>query len=335
MSRLTFTKGWEVVNCIQRLLAAISFGAIAILSNSVYAQSVYAGGSCGGYAGAGYAGYIGFGEGCGGSEVSYSSAVSSSGSGSISWPGDEYQGPSAASGSFAATADFGHLGVRVEGGASASSGLFSAFRASAGGSYGQAGFYDTLQISGAETGQEVILQYSVPVHGSFTGSYDPDAGGSVTGLFTVGYSFGEVVGCLDSNGSSSNVCHDTLVGDSLTGTFKAIAGNPINIWTGISVSASAIAGGKLSDERWPIADGTSASIVGAFDHTVLTYITPLDPGVTLAAASGHNYAIPAPIPEPETYALMMAGLGVLGAVARRKKHSNRSMRIDLINITES
>jgi hypothetical protein len=27
----------------------------------------------------------------------------------------------------------------------------------------------------------------------------------------------------------------------------------------------------------------------------------------------------APIPEPETYAMLMAGLGLLGAVARRKK----------------
>ena len=30
-------------------------------------------------------------------------------------------------------------------------------------------------------------------------------------------------------------------------------------------------------------------------------------------------AVPPPIPEPETYALMIAGLGVVGFVARRRK----------------
>jgi hypothetical protein len=31
------------------------------------------------------------------------------------------------------------------------------------------------------------------------------------------------------------------------------------------------------------------------------------------------FTIGAPIPEPETYALMLAGLGLLGFMARRKK----------------
>lgn len=38
-----------------------------------------------------------------------------------------------------------------------------------------------------------------------------------------------------------------------------------------------------------------------------------------AAYSGTLTIAAAPIPEPETYALMMAGLGVLGFVARRRK----------------
>jgi hypothetical protein len=38
-----------------------------------------------------------------------------------------------------------------------------------------------------------------------------------------------------------------------------------------------------------------------------------------AAYSGTITIAAAPIPEPETYALMMAGLGVLGFVARRRK----------------
>jgi hypothetical protein len=47
--------------------------------------------------------------------------------------------------------------------------------------------------------------------------------------------------------------------------------------------------------------------------------------VTVSVAQGENFHITnymlAPVPEPETYALMLAGLGLLGAVARRKKTS--------------
>jgi hypothetical protein len=46
--------------------------------------------------------------------------------------------------------------------------------------------------------------------------------------------------------------------------------------------------------------------------------------VTIAAddylmIDNHGYGSTAPIPEPETYAMMLAGLGLLGVMARRRK----------------
>ncbi len=43
-----------------------------------------------------------------------------------------------------------------------------------------------------------------------------------------------------------------------------------------------------------------------------------DLGQIVARASGHTYLL-SPIPEPESYLLMLAGLGLVGCVARRKK----------------
>ncbi len=40
---------------------------------------------------------------------------------------------------------------------------------------------------------------------------------------------------------------------------------------------------------------------------------------TVTSASGFEYAAVAPVPEPETYAMLLAGLGLLGFAARRRK----------------
>jgi hypothetical protein len=41
--------------------------------------------------------------------------------------------------------------------------------------------------------------------------------------------------------------------------------------------------------------------------------------VSDALARSRLIVLTAPVPEPETYAMLLAGLGVLGAVARRRK----------------
>lgn len=56
-----------------------------------------------------------------------------------------------------------------------------------------------------------------------------------------------------------------------------------------------------------------------------TYIAEVNRGnAPLAAGENYTLQIQAPVPEPETYAMMLAGLGLMGTIARRRK-SNRTV----------
>ena len=62
-------------------------------------------------------------------------------------------------------------------------------------------------------------------------------------------------------------------------------------------------------------------------NTAGIWLGPLQGGMVVTSASGHDYRIDptavavAAVPEPETYASMLAGLAVVGFIARRRRHS--------------
>ena len=85
-----------------------------------------------------------------------------------------------------------------------------------------------------------------------------------------------------------------------------------------SMSVGGIGEASLTQGGVPFSQNWALDI--SADHTSLAYIDVLG-DATLISASGHDYTTTslAAVPEPETYAMMLAGLGLLGFVARRRK----------------
>jgi hypothetical protein len=69
-------------------------------------------------------------------------------------------------------------------------------------------------------------------------------------------------------------------------------------------------------------DRSSAGGFGAYAESVVdpSQWSKLSSGdVSLMAPNLTAFTVTAPVPEPETYAMLLAGLGVVSAVARRRK----------------
>ena len=67
------------------------------------------------------------------------------------------------------------------------------------------------------------------------------------------------------------------------------------------------------------------SLVSLPDRSILTQALGInDSGQIIATGSDYHAYLLSPIPEPESYALMLFGLVVVGLSARRKKQSSQA-----------
>ena len=89
---------------------------------------------------------------------------------------------------------------------------------------------------------------------------------------------------------------------------------------------------ELWDSTGKLMDGTSVLLSNAFWVSTFSF-TPLEPstvysihikGTTLAGSSTSSYGgslTVSPVPEPEIYAMLLAGLGVMGFAVRRRQEA--------------
>ena len=118
-------------------------------------------------------------------------------------------------------------------------------------------------------------------------------------------------------------------------SFADSAGAPTIYFDNLSFGYTTTAGGSIiASQSWPAPGVTyissDQSYIAAVDLRDLT------PGTTYtnniwAIDSGNRFdytfqvttaSAVTPVPEPETYAMLLAGLGLVGAVARRRQSSN-------------
>lgn len=99
----------------------------------------------------------------------------------------------------------------------------------------------------------------------------------------------------------------------------AVDGTAANFGSSAGVVGDNLADGMVS-KTFFLGAGTYTFIVGGADYAQGNNL--LDPMASKAYGISASVAI-APVPEPESYAMLLAGLGLMGAIARRRRGANR------------
>jgi len=189
-----------------------------------------------------------------------------------------------------------------------------------------------ILLAGSLIGQNAA--HAAPYSFQFTEAYDYATNASIFGTAAT------ITVTLD-NGAASSVSQAYTWNDIVGVSVQAVGGTFSDVWTNIyrstdttlflTTDATGLSGtvsfGTSGSNHY--VNGSSTFTSGAYNQLGSGYYTTLaltfnaadhaslsrDITTTATLTSGTVQ----PVPEPETYAMLMAGLGLLGAVARRRK----------------
>lgn len=113
------------------------------------------------------------------------------------------------------------------------------------------------------------------------------------------------------------------------GRFADCCNAVFNQWNASMAAPPALTQGIMTWNVGETVDLTGRLVVGTgqahrapglatAEGTVRYFVDALDPQVQIVAASGYDYRMAAPVPEPEAWAMMVAGLALLGRHLRRR-----------------
>lgn len=164
----------------------------------------------------------------------------------------------------------------------------------------------------------------------FTSGWNPQAGlsGNTSGMGSTFNSYGSgdwtLLGKLDGGSGAGFGLNSTLdfsfdVGDGKTGTWtitNSSADQNVSLDLVLSLKAANGAGAFLFDNQTINAGRT---LSGTWNIEWFTGNNQANPGFSNLTIFGREISAVTPVPEPGEYGMLLAGLGLIGVVARRRK----------------